>query len=85
MEQKLESLKGRPVGELLEEQDLENVMNMAVVLYGKQVDLVRLRILVDEASELNRVYCTICWEMLRIVRLKEWEEFQKWKKTKTKP
>ena len=80
----MDSLKRKPIGDIIDPKDLENVMNMAIVMYGKQIDLLRLRALVDECPELTRVYMMTSWEMFRIVKLKEWEEFDKWKR-KTKP
>jgi len=85
MESKMESLRRKPFKALIEEEELHAMMNMAIVLKGRQIDLLRLRTLVDELPELQRIYVDVSFMQFRIVKLKDWEEFQKWKNAKTKP
>ncbi len=85
MESKLETLKRKPIGDVIDEKDLHSVMNMAIVIRARQIHLLRLRALVDEQPELNRQYVDISFMQFRIVKLKEWEEFNQWKKNQTKP
>lgn len=85
MEARMDSLKRKPVSSFIDEKDLHAVMNMAIVLKGRQIDLLRLRSLVDELPELQRIYVDVSFMQFRINKLKDWEEFQKWKNSQTKP
>lgn len=85
MESKMESLKRKPFEALIDEKDLHATMNMAIVLKGRQIDLLRLRSLVDELPELQRIYVDISFMQFRIVKLKDWGDYQEWKKDQTRP
>ena len=85
MESKMESLRRKPFADLIEEEDLHATMNMAIVLKGRQIDLLRLRSLVDELPELQRIYVDVSFMQFRIVKLKDWEGYQKWMNKQKKP
>lgn len=75
----LESLRKRPVSDLVDEKDLHSNMSMGIVITGRQIDLLRLKTLIDEAKDLRRVHHQITFEHLAIVKKDEWEEFKKWR------
>lgn len=80
MEKNLEALKNRNPASLVDERDLYSAMTMGIIVAGRQIDLLRLKTLIDEAEEFNKVHHNLSFEHLAIVKKKEWEEFKRWKK-----
>ena len=78
----LEAIKRRPIQDIIDERDLHSTMAMGIVISGRQIDLLRLKTLVEEAKDLKRVHHQITYEHLAIVKRRDWEDFVEWKKTK---
>ena len=78
----MEEIRRYTFDELKEEMKQEDLMFRAtagITISGRWIDLLRLVKRIGGMEEFSIVYKTISTAHLRIVKLEEWEEYQKWR------
>jgi len=66
----------------LEDEDLQMLMTMGLTISGTYLDLLSLKNYLRDREEFEIIYNTISTAHLRVVKVKEWEEYLEWKTTK---
>jgi len=76
---KIRNLPIEEVREKIEAEDLQMIMTFGVTMSGRMDDLIALKEFLIGDHRFNVIWKSISTSHLRVVKLEQWNEFQKWK------
>jgi len=82
MNYKVKNLPIEEVREKIEAEDLQMIMTFGVTMSGRLDDLISLKEFLDKDPRFKLIWKSISTSHLRVVKIEQWDEFQKWKKEK---
>lgn len=75
----IRNLSIEEVRKKIEAEDLQMMMTFGVTMSGRMDDLIGLKEFLISDSRFNVIWKSISTSHLRVVKLEQWNEFQKWK------
>jgi len=81
MNYKIRDLPIEEVREKIEAEDLQMIMTFGVTMSGRLDDLIGLKEFLDKDPRFKLIWKSISTSHLRVVKIEQWNEFQKWKET----
>jgi hypothetical protein len=75
----IRNLSIEEVRKKIEAEDLQMMMTFGVTMSGRMDDLIGLKEFLISDPRFNVIWKSISTSHLRVVKLEQWNEFQKWK------